>query len=236
MKPLGWIQTITIFGAAGLLLFLCTRVAVPYLVIEQGLDPLFSWFVAAGVGVFMPLLVSAILMLLKEPKFHGESDILKTRLRFRRMNRGDWIWSIGAFLVICLLTVGLRTLLAEIVPGSASLQPPFMVIEPLSPERYWLIGAWIPFWIFNIMGEELLWRGVILPRQELAFGRHAWLANALGWLIFHAAFGWQMMMILLPILFILPFVVQRRENSWVAVLLHAGLNGPGFLMIVLGLI
>jgi hypothetical protein len=71
----------------------------------------------------------------------------------------------------------------------------------------------------------------MLPRQEASLGSQAWLANAVGWLLFHSAFGWQLCLLLVPILVILPYVVQRRQNSWVAVIIHAGLNGPGFVAV-----
>ncbi len=38
------------------------------------------------------------------------------------------------------------------------------------------MSNWLPFFamtitlVFNILGEEFWWRGVVLPRQELAFG------------------------------------------------------------------
>ena len=46
--------------------------------------------------------------------------------------------------------------------------------DPLTPGRYWLLAAWVPCWVLNIMGEEILWRGVMVPRQEAALGRRAW--------------------------------------------------------------
>jgi len=75
-----------------------------------------------------------------------------------------------------------------------------MHFEPLTPERTWLLAIWLPFWVLNIMGEEILWRGVLLARQEQTFGRWAWLVNSGGWLLFHLAFGWQLLVVLLPIL------------------------------------
>ena len=61
--------------------------------------------------------------------------------------------------------------------------------DPLTPDRYWILGAWFPFWVLNILGEEFSGGGVVLPRQEVALGRWAWLANGIGWLLFHLAFG-----------------------------------------------
>ena len=119
--------------------------------------------------------------------------------------------------------------------GDVSLQPSFMSFKPLSSGRYWILAAWLPFWILNIMGEEFLWRGVLLPRQEIAFGKWAWLVNGSGWLLFHLAFGPMLLITLLPIVLILPFAAQHQRNSWVGVLIHAGLNGPAFIAIALGL-
>ncbi|MDX9760310.1 MAG: hypothetical protein RBU27_14215 [Bacteroidota bacterium] len=41
---------------------------------------------------------------------------------------------------------------------------------------------------------------------------------------------------MLPLLFILPFVAQRRQNSWTGVVIHAVINGPAFILIAFGLL
>ncbi len=76
----------------------------------------------------------------------------------------------------------------------------------------------------------------MLPRQELAFGNWAWLFHGIGWGIFHISFGWKFLITLLPILFIQSYVVQRRKNSWIGVVIHGGINGPAFLAISFGLL
>jgi membrane protease YdiL (CAAX protease family) len=84
------------------------------------------------------------------------------------------------------------------------------------------------------MGEEILWRGVIFPRQEVVFGKYTWLIHGFGWSLFHLAFGWQLFMTMLPILFIQSIAVQKTKNSWVGVTIHAIINGPSFIAISLG--
>jgi membrane protease YdiL (CAAX protease family) len=124
----------------------------------------------------------------------------------------------------------------ELISGEFDPTPDFMSFEPLSNGRYWLLLVWFPFWILNIMGEELLWRGVMLPRQEIAFGKYAWLIHGFGWGLFHVAFGWQLLLTLIPLIFIQPYLVQKTQNSWVGVIMHGGLNGPSFIAICFGLI
>lgn len=124
----------------------------------------------------------------------------------------------------------------ELLIGKFDHSPAFMTFEPLTKGRYWLLLVWVPYWILNILGEEFLWRGVMLPRQEIAFGKYTWLIHGFGWGLFHIAFGWQLLITLIPLIFIQSYIVQRTKNSWIGVIMHGGLNGPSFIAICFGLI
>lgn len=90
---------------------------------------------------------------------------------------------------------------------------------------------------FNIAGEELLWRGYLLPRQELVFGKKTWLIHGLFWTMFHS-FKWWDMLSLLPICLIISYVAQKRKSIWPGFIAHYIVNGMGlvmFLAAVLGL-
>ena len=157
------------------------------------------------------------------------------RLRFKKMNKTDWLWSIGSIIMIGILSFAIIKLL-EVLIEKVESHPSFMYFEPLTPDRYWILLIWFPYWLLNIMGEEILWRGVILSRQELIFRKNAWLIHGIFWGIFHIAFGWQLLLTLIPILFIQSYVVQRRKNSWTGVVIHAVINGPSFIAISFGLL
>jgi len=145
--------------------------------------------------------------------------------------RSDWLWTIGG---IAAVGVSTGVVMVFIVGIAQSAQPAFLSLTPLGADRLWILLVWVPFWLLNILGEEFLWRGVILPRQELAFGQHAWLANAAGWLVFHLACGWAVILLVTPIVFILPWIVQKRRNSSIGIIIHAALNGPAFIAVALG--
>lgn len=63
-----------------------------------------------------------------------------------------------------------------------------------------------------------------------------WFIQGIGWSLFHITFGWQLLLTLIPLIFILSWTVQKTKNSWVGVIIHGGLNGPTFLAISFGLI
>jgi hypothetical protein len=66
------------------------------------------------------------------------------------------------------------------------------------------------------------------------FRSHAWVVNALLWFAFHLAFGPGNLIVLIPTLAIVPWIVQRRRNVWLGVLLHATPSLPGFIAMALG--
>lgn len=150
------------------------------------------------------------------------------------MNRGDWIWTVGALAAVGVLTGGIGYVL-QMRHDAQTLHPSFMAFEPLGPGRYWILGAWLPFFVLNIVGEEFVWRGVVLPRQEEAFAGRAWLLNGILWWMSHAAFPRQVLLTLVPITLILPYVVQRRRSTWTGLVIHAAFGLVGFLALAFGL-
>ncbi|MCA5983992.1 CPBP family intramembrane metalloprotease [Bacteroides thetaiotaomicron] len=199
-----------------------------------GLESIIFWFICGGLGVFTPLIIAGVMMLRKEgSKFTKETFV--ERLRFRPMTRRDWRYSLLALVVIGLLTSGIMIAM-QVLFSDFNHTPSFMTLDPLSPERYWLLLAWFPYWLLNIGGEEFFWRGVLLPRQEKTFEDKTWILHGTGWAIFHIAFGWQLLVMLLPLLYIEPYVVQKTQNTWTGVFLHGVINGPSFIAIALGII
>lgn len=233
LPPLGLPGSAALFGAGALLLFLTTRVAIPRLVAATGAEPVVMWFLAASITLFGPLLLLAALLLYRERRT-GRPGAWGARLWLRPMDGGDWLWAAGGFTAVAVLTGVIAAALGA-WQGETNLHPSFMDFEPLGPGRYWILGAWLPFFVLNIAGEELVWRGIVLPRQEVAFGGRAWWVHGILWLLFHAAFPWQVLLALVPITLILPYIVQRRGNTWIGVVIHAAFGGMGFLALAFGL-
>lgn len=90
-----------------------------------------------------------------------------------------------------------------------------------------LIVLYFILLFFNITGEEILWRGFILPRQEAQLGRWAWVAHGLLWTVFHA-FNWWGMLPILPICLIISWTSQHTGRNWSAYIAHYIFNGAGF--------
>ena len=234
LKKLGLIGSFGIYIPAALLMYYCTNYLIPYLSLITNQESILFWFIVGGLGIFTPLIIIGIIIL-KYEGYKLSSITWVERLRFRKITSKDLIWSIFGLIIIGVLS-GFIMKGLEVIIGDFNHSPPFMSFEPLTEGRYWLLLVWFPYWILNILGEEFLWRGVMLPRQEIAFGKYAWLIHGFGWGLFHIAFGWQLLITLIPIIFIQSFIVQNTKNSWNGVIMHGGLNGPSFIAICFGLI
>jgi len=223
-----------IYISAALIMYLLTKYMIPYLSQTTGQETILFWFIVGGIGIFSPLIILGILIL-KYEGFKINKESISSRLRFRKLTKSDLLPTLTGFIAIAILSALIMKLLVLNV-GQFDPSPKFMTFEPLSRGRYWLLLIWLPYWILNILGEEFFWRGVMLPRQELAFGKFTWLIHGFGWGLFHIAFGWKLLITLIPLVLIEPYVVQKTKNSWTGVILHGGINGPGFIAICFGLI
>ncbi len=235
IKPIGLLSSLIIYLFAALLLFVVTNYAIPFLSKTTGQETILYWFIAGGLGVFVPLILIGITILKQERVPSLSMDLFIRRLRFRPMTKRDWMYCLYGFVGI-MITTSILLITVEQIWGSMNPTPSFLSFEPLSEGRYWLLGVWVPFWLLNIGGEEFLWRGVIFPRQEIVFGKWTWLIHGSGWALFHLAFWFQPFIMLLPLIYIQSYIVQKTKNSWTGVILHGGINGPAFIAISLGLI
>ena len=156
-------------------------------------------------------------------------------LRVRRLSAHDWRTA-GLALAVTIAAMAALQMLNAMVWPQLPPHPPFMTAQPLEPRQYYLLALWLPFFALNIVGEELWWRGFIQPRQEPVFGTTTWIIQGLLHGAFHLSFGLGVMFILWPALFSIPWAVQRTRNTSVGMLVHAGINGPGFLAVNLGLL
>jgi uncharacterized protein len=90
-----------------------------------------------------------------------------------------------------------------------------------------LSGAWgwygliLVFFLFNTaLGEELLFRGFLLPRMNGAFGRGDWVANGLLFAGYHLHVPWVIPAGLLDT-FILAYPSKRYRSAWIGIAVHS---------------
>lgn len=151
---------------------------------------------------------------------------------------GDVVWGVAITPYAEKLWVSLFPLFAE-PPGYSS-----AVIFESQEIMNRLVGAWWFFGlfavssVFNVLGEEFLLRGVLLPRMEAVFGRWCWVASGVLFAFYHVHQPWTIAANVILGAFLLAYPSWRFRSTWMAIIIHSVENVViGFLLIgiILGL-
>ncbi len=231
------LESLAYFLGGAVVLYAAVHYGIPYLHQRYGISPLVAWWLTSGVLV-CALFIAALAAARRTTGARSVRGTLSA-LSLRPLNMTDGLWVLGGLAGVAVLTGLVVTLFSNLLSINLLSQESysaFLRMEKLQPNEYWLFLAWLPYFFFNIFGEELLWRGYLLPRQVGLLGRSAWLFNAALWALFHVGIGWRIAVVLLPIEFIVPYVVQKRRNTWLGILIHGLYNGTGFIMVALGVV
>ena len=104
-----------------------------------------------------------------------------------------------------------------------------------------LAGNWAWFaviltmFIFNtVLGEELLFRGLLLPRMQGRFGRWDWVANGVLFTAYHLHVPWAMPKVVLDT-FVLAYPSRRYQSALVGIAVHSA-QSVVFTALVLALV
>src|SRR5512133_680794 len=75
---------------------------------------------------------------------------------------------------------------------------------------------------FNtVLGEELLFRGLLLPRMRAVFGRGDWVANGVLFTLYHLHQPWVMPATLVEGIFLEAYPTRRFQSAWMGIIVHS---------------
>jgi membrane protease YdiL (CAAX protease family) len=225
IRPMRLWQSLLFFLIPGFYAVFSQYVLFPSLM-RLGISEEYAYNTALLSGFVLLFIVT--LIALRSEGWSYNWTTVRERLRVRRMDSNAWKWTL-AFLVLYLLLGLLFNMLAQFVYEKLGFWPPDADI-PLTNIPFLII-----VFIANIIGEELLWRGYILPRQELEHGKLAWIVNGVLWSLFHM-FKWWAVPFMVLRQWMLPFLVQRTKNTTPGILIHFTSNGISILLSIIPLL
>jgi membrane protease YdiL (CAAX protease family) len=108
--------------------------------------------------------------------------------------------------------------------------------------KNFISGAWgwyglmLLLFLFNtVLGEELLFRGLLLPRMKRVFGRGDWAANGVLFAVYHLHAPWAMPATALVDTFAIAYPARRYQSAWIGIAVHSA-QSVFFAAIVLALV
>jgi len=246
LKPLGWKASIILFLVSASLLRGTLYYFAPAYRLATG-KPYLIGYLLGWIGS-MFLVFAGSLIVYKVDGHPLTKAAFFSRYRLKKMNRADWLWTV-AMLVFSIGFLAAFSFTAKILRAIPLFSPhpvfppdfvdialnlsPGVLFEMPLQGQWWLIVVYFIGWFLNIAGEEFWYRGWMLPRQEVAFGKYAWIINGLMFNFQHTFQPWNLLAMLPGSLFI-SYAVQRQQNTWMSIIWHGLVNVSLLIFIIQG--
>lgn len=237
VKPLNFFQSVVLFGLSALLFRLCVYGLFPWL-LTRGLMEFWAFILSYSLP--LSVMIGTTFALVRN---EGNLQHWRTRLRLNRITSKEIVLCIGLFVVGFLLT-GLLLPTARYIASIQFLSPPSFLPDILNPNKtipgqhlenfmgvtlkgsYWVVVVYFFFLTFlNIMGEEFWFRGYILPRQELFWGKKTWIYHGMLWSLFYFPIYPWTIIYLLPTTLTVSYASQKFRSTWGGFIIHYLGNG-----------
>jgi len=247
IPPIGFVGSILYTAIPGLCCLLTIHYGVP-MAMESGVSQLVAFHLALYVPCALLGVTAVVAYRMEGHPMQWRS--FRERMRLGPMGIRLWVITVAVTLVVLILEEFL-TPAQRVMASVPFFAPPDWLAAPFHPLKEFSIPvtefmgtelagqAWIPLAYFpcllaNILGEELLWRGYLLPRQERRFGKWAWLVNGICWMwLFHMFIPW-ILLTVIPSMLLVPWMAQRFGSTWSAVVIHGTGNAVLWGLLIAG--
>lgn len=248
-------QILGLWALAALPMGILSWIVFPALSPEFGADPLeagVTRILLLTVGLIWLLVLTLIIVRQEEGDLRWAT--VKRRLRLNgpldpatgETRPRLWLWAIpfvlgtvvwGAALMPYAEKVWVQLFPFFAEPAGYSFSAVFESQEILDSlvGAWWFLGLFLISGAFNILGEEFLLRGVLLPKMEGVFGRWSWVANGLLFAFYHVHQPWTIAGNVVSGALLLAFPSWRFRSTWMGVIVHS-VENVFFAILILGII
>jgi hypothetical protein len=249
IKPLKiWGSLFLVILSAGTAAYLILKF-IPVLV-EKNHTPFLSLYLPLWIG-FMAFYFALSLVAYRLEGNPFTLAHFTKRYRLGKIQGKDWWW-FAALLGTFVIAVGGLGIFGEKLSSLPGLSMPAAFPLDLYPGypgglvpgefmgvslkgQWWIVGVYFLGWVLNIFGEEFWFRGYMLPRQEAAYGKWAWVSHGLIWALNHIWQVWTLV-ILLPYAFLWSFIIQGGQKTWIPTIVHGLGNLIPLVLIIVGVV
>jgi membrane protease YdiL (CAAX protease family) len=226
-------QILGIWALVALPTALLAWVVAPIIIPYSPLQPGITYWLMMIAGMAWQFVVSLVIIYRELGTLRWSAIRQRTWLQTPRDPRTDqpnprlfW-WLLPPLLldalVIAVLAGYLDAPMAWLFP--ALQEPQFMKMSQLvSPEfkgQWWILGIALVSFIFNyFLGEEFLFRGILLPKMQGVFGKYDWVANSVLFGLYHLHKPWSILSNIVMDL-AASWPARRFRSTWMAIIVHA---------------
>jgi uncharacterized protein len=239
-------KILTIWALSAMPMAILAFVVTPMLIPIIELPPLIIYWIAIIIGLIWQFTLS--IMVLKNDGHKLNWATVKERMQFKtpinpktgKPSKWLFVWVIPFILLSAVLQIGgvfpdIDKLIAPLIQDF-----PQNDLSKLATPKYkgawWILGLYLLTMPFNyLLGEEFLYRGILLPKMNKVFGKWDWFANGVLFGFYHLHKPQIILSTAMLFGFVFAFPSKYFQSTWMAVIIH-GLEGLLGLIIVFGII
>jgi membrane protease YdiL (CAAX protease family) len=206
----------------------------PHLTVEPG----FVFYALITLGLVWQGILAYIILRREVKPFTWEN--LKDRLWLytpsnpKTGTHSKWLYLWTIPLIVFMNLPGLGFLNDLWIKTFPFLTPPYYAqiqnLADVGEGQWWLLGFAVVSLTFNyLLGEELIFRGILLPKMNGVFGKWDWIANHILFSAYHLHYFWTTPTRLLKN-WVYAWSTKRFKSYWMGVIVH-GSDAP-FLIIM----
>lgn len=220
-------QVLAVWAAAALPMALIAWVVVPLFATSVGSSVSWAKWLIGGLtlGLIWQGLLVAILVWVErgDLRWHTLKDALwlHAPTHPRTGHKGGWLW------LACIPLIAGLWLSGALPEPTHSPWRDFGVFLQSDAGRAFFAGNWLWYCVvavmlvFNtVLGEELLFRGLLLPRMNRAFGRADWLINGALFALYHLHTPWVITAAVLDA-FWFAGPTKYYRSAWIGIVVHS---------------
>lgn len=237
---------ILIWALSAIPMALLAFVVTPRLIPILPWPPVIVYWFSTIIGLIWQFVLS--MLILKREGHALNWATIRDRMRYRKpthpgsgkQHYGLLLWTLPFIMLSVLLQAGIGFPDLDQLTKPLWSRLPVYDMASLADGQYkgawWLLIPYLITMLFNyFLGEEFMYRGILLPKMNGVFGKLDWFANGILFGLYHLHKPQVILSTALLFGFIFAFPSRLFKSSWMAFIIH-GLEGLLGLLIILALI
>ena len=235
-KPIKLSSAFFMFLLPGIWFYIIIKILVPVSAELTGISNYIVWLILGTLLLNVPLFLYTIFLTKREGYITFKAII--ERLKVKNITFRDILWIVKSVIAAAVLT-GVIILAYSKISAAFDINSlrdisPIAVVPLVGTQRIFLVFLPV-FFFFNYVGEEVLWRGYILPRQLVSrYSKYACIINAIMHCVYHLAFGIKPLVLMIPFMILMPYIAYKRDNTTASIIVHFLIGAPAQTLIALG--
>ena len=161
-------------------------------------------------------------------KKQGSLSYFLQRFRLKKIRKTTVYRAFVIFLIATILSGFIKMLLEKYeIPFNSN--EGFEGAKLVSKKEGYVYTVLLSFYVIFLgpLKEEIIFRGYLLPRQETALGKYAWILNGFAFNFAHLlVYDLASLLLIAPFSFLIAYKVQKHKDISIGLLAHFFMNTP----------